>query len=229
MPSYLPPTMSLADMRSMCRLTCPDGDQWPDTSLDSWIIEAIRMYSAQFPRMRRHDLALETGVQSYDLPNDCRLVIQVEYPTGQTPRVFLTEVNLAASLFANADYVYALEAIATDDLNEGPVLLTFAQTVATGETASVTYHGAWEVPAVSDDGATITIPTQHYEIIQSFVEYRGHWMLEANAAVNPDNVSLTLSELGANARRAWNRYKEVTVRLQTPPAIRAATPVWKYT
>jgi hypothetical protein len=225
---YIPLSTTLADLRAACRLTCPDGDSWPDSSLDQWIVEGIKLYSAMFPRVRVHQIALATGTQSYSLPADCTQVLWVEYPTSASPRTILTQVNLGSRRFAEAGAVYALEAIQTDDLNEAQGRITFAQTVATGEYALLTYHGAWEWPQVSDDAALITIPQPHHECIIAFVEYRCHWMLEANTAVDSDNTSLTLSELGQNARRAWNRYKEVTARLQAPPPLSGPNPTWSY-
>jgi len=225
---YIPLTTTLADLRATCRLTCPDGESWPDSTLDSWIIEGIRLYSAMFPRTRAYELTLTTGTQTYSLPSDCQQVLWVEYPTATSPRTILTQVNLSSRRFAEAGAVYALEAVETDDLNEAQARITFAQTVTTGQSARITYHGMWELPQVSDDAAVITIPQIHHEIIQAFVEYRGHWMLEANAAVLSDNTSLTLSELGQNARRAWNRYKEITARLQQPPQLSGPNPIWSY-
>lgn len=226
---YIPLSTTLADLRNACRLTCPDGDSWPDATLDSWIIAGIKLYSAQFPRARVHTLVMVTGTQTYSLPADCTQILWVEYPSSQTPRVFLTQVNLNSAAFANAEYVYALEGISTDDQNEGQARITFAQTVTSGEYALVTYHGMWELPQVSDDTALITIPQQHHECIIAFVEFRAHWMLEANIAVDTDNTSLTLSEMGQNARRAWNRYKEITARLQIPPQLSGPNPTWSYT
>ena len=225
---YIPQPTTLADLRNACRLTCPDGDAWPDASIDQWIIEGIKLYSAQFPRPRAYEFTLTTGTQSYALPVDCTAVLLVEYPTAQDPRRFLTQVNLTAARYCHSDPVYALEAVPTDELTDAPLYITFAETVATGESARVTYLGAWELPQVSDDAALITVPVQHHEIIQAFVEYRGHWMLEAQAAVNTDNTSLTLSELGQNARRAWNRYKEITARLQSAPPLVMQHPIWTY-
>jgi hypothetical protein len=225
---YIPTSTTLADLRNACRLTCPDGESWPDSTLDQWIIEGIKLYSAQFPRARAHTLTLTTGTQTYSLPADCMSLLWVEYPTSQTPRVFLTEVNLNSSLFQNADYVYALEPIATDSLEDAPARITFAQTVATSEYASLAYHGAWEWPQVSDDAALITIPQPHHECIIAFVEFRAHWMLEANIAVDVDNTSLTLSEMGQNARRAWNRYKEIMTRLEHKPQVSGPNPIWSY-
>ena len=39
---------TLADMRGRCRLVLASTADWPDTSLNAWLGDAIRFYSNEF-------------------------------------------------------------------------------------------------------------------------------------------------------------------------------------
>ena len=111
-----------------------------------FINDGIRAYSNHLPRRLRHSLALATGTQAYDLPGGHGFVrlVAVEYPSGESPPIYLDQVEEWDPLFVGGGDVYALRAV-TDDLaaDEDTMtgLIVFAETVATGETATLTYTG----------------------------------------------------------------------------------------
>jgi hypothetical protein len=119
-------------------------------------------------------------------------------------------------LFRFGGEAYALQGVdegvvAESDTGRGSIL--FAQQVTTGETAMVTYAGLHRIPAIGDEDAQITVPKAHWEALQAFVEFRAHWELESDEASAEIDDTLWLSQLGENARRAWNRVREVMDRL----------------
>jgi hypothetical protein len=222
---------TLSDLRATLRKALPSTSAWPNATLDAWIADAIRFYSLEFPRLWRYTLALTTGTQAYALPGEHGFlnVVSVEYPTGQSPQEFLTQVDERSAAFQSAGQHHALRGVADDtaasaDTSQGSIV--FAETVATGESAVITYHGAHAIPAAGDDTAQITVPVAHWEAIFAFVDFRAHWELETDEALSVTTVSIVLAQLGQEARRAWNCYKETVDRLRSLTAAPAASVTW---
>ena len=211
---------TLTDLRATIRKTLASTSDWPDATLDAWIAEAIRFYSAQFPRHWRHTINLTTDTQAYALPatHGAPQILAVEYPAGETPTSYLRQADEWSQEFQDQDNVYAMRGIDDDTAIESDTsagLIVFAETVATGESAIVHYLAPHPVPTAGDDDAQITVPRQHYEAITAYVEFRSTAELEFDEATTVDtsNVSIVLAQLGQAARQAWIRYKEVIDRL----------------
>ncbi len=217
--------MTLSEFRALLRLTLADATAWPDATLDRWIGSAIRMYSAHFPRRLRATLALSAGTQAYAVPGGagCLGVISVEYPTGsvpggETPPRFLRCVAEWSDLFARGGPCYAVRGGVTggdgvDDDAPAVGYIVFAEPVADGQSAMVEYWGPHPVPEVGADAAAITVPEQHIEALEAYVDFAAHYELETDEAVVADGSTIVLAQLGEESRRAWNRYKEVMDRL----------------
>ena len=211
---------TLAQLLAQVRLYLADETTWPDATLESYIADAVRFYSVEFPRRGYRSLSLTTGTQAYALWADVREVTKVEYPAGESPAEYLDRVPLSSAALANGGDVYALSAPAYDDY-DAVANIVFGPTVATGESATVHYQGLHAIPTTGTD--VLSVPDEHLEAIHALVDFRAHWQLEAGESVSVTNSSIVLSQLGENARRAWNRYKEITARLQeqnifSPPA-----------
>jgi hypothetical protein len=206
--------VTLGDLRGLLRLTLADATAWPDATLDRWIQAGIRLYSEHFPRRYRAEVALSAGAQAYAVPGalSSRGVISVEYPAGETPPRFLVRVSEAAALFGAGGRCYAVRGVAEENVTASGYIV-FAEAVADGETAVVEYWGPHPLPAAGDDTAVITVPQQHLEAITAYVEFAAHYELETDEACVTDGSTIILAQLGENARRAWNRYKEVCDRL----------------
>lgn len=205
---------TLADLRAQIRVVLASSSDWADASLDAFIQDAIRFHSGQFPRRWRHSQSMTTGTQAYALPalHAFQEIRSVEYPTGETPQVFLDEVEEWDDRFQDADHVYAIRGIADNTAIESDTAagtIVFAETVTTGEKANIEYLGDHPIPTAADDDAQITVPTSHWEALIAFVDFRAHWELEADLACTVSTVSIVLAQLGQEARYAWNRYKEV--------------------
>jgi hypothetical protein len=224
---------TLKDLRDSLRLTLTNATSWPDATLDTWIQDAIRFYSVEFPRTWRKTQAMTTGTQAYALPGGHGFfhVLRVEYPSGQSPQEFLQQVEESSPEFASGGEYYALRGAADnisdpkDDTAAG--YLVFAETVATGENAIITYAGAHPLPTVADDDAQITVPVAHWEALYAFIDFRAHWELETDEALTISTVSIVLAQLGQEARRAWNRYKETIDRIRTLTGTPSQWIAWK--
>jgi hypothetical protein len=211
--------MTLAGLRAQMRTFVRSAADWSDGDLDRFIADAIRAYSAEFPRQWRHVLTLTTGTQSYALPGGHGFMgmVAVEYPTGEDPSRFLDLVDEWSPYFGGGGQAYALrsgpgdDVTATADGDAGAIV--FAETVVTGESAVLVYNGLHHIPAVGADTDIITVPERHFEAIAAFVEFRCHAELTADESVTPNETSIVLSMLGEQERRSWNKWREVMNRL----------------
>ena len=116
---------------------------------------------------------LTTETQAYDLPGGHGFVrlLDVEYPAQQQPASYLTQVDPWDPDFTAGNDVYALRPIDDDmdaDADEIMGRIVFAQTVATGEQAILTYKAMHR--AASNDDDIITVPEAHLEAIIAFVD-----------------------------------------------------------
>jgi hypothetical protein len=224
---------TLSDLRTALRLALPDLTAWPNASLDAWVQDAIRFYSLEFPRRWRHTQSLTTGTQAYDLPggHGFSSILSVEFPAGQDPPKYVAQVEEDSPQFASGGDFYALrgvsDAIADQKDDTAAGYIVFAQTVATGESANITYYGAHPLPTAGDDDAQITVPVAHWEALLAFVDFRAHWELETDEALSVSTVSIVLAQLGQEARRAWNRYKETIDRIRTLTGTPSTLVSWK--
>jgi hypothetical protein len=209
-----------------------DATAWPNATLDAWIQDAIRFYSLEFPRRWRYTLSLTTGTQAYALPGGHGFmgVQSVEYPSGQDPQEYVTQVEERSAEFASGGDYYALRGVADTTAIESDTAagtIVFAETVATGESAIITYYGVHPIPAAADDDAQITVPVAHWEALNAFVDFRAHWELETDEALTLTTVSIILAQLGQEARRAWNRYKETIDRIRLLTGTSSGIASWK--
>lgn len=226
------PTATLTTLRAALRVALPSTAAWPNASLDAWIADALRFYSVEFPRHWRYTLTLTTGTQAYALPGGHGLlsVESVEYPSAQSPAEFVDQVEERSAQFASGGQFYALRGIADTtaiDVDTAAGTILFAETVTTGQYAIITYLGQHPIPAAGDDDAQITVPQAHWEALFAFVDFRAHWELETDEALNISTVSIVLAQLGQEARRAWNRYKEVIDRIRSMTSTPSASITWR--
>jgi hypothetical protein len=209
--------VTLSEFRARCRLILSGEDQWSSNTIDVWIGDAIRAYSLEFPRSLRTTLNMTTGVQAYELLGDILAVVSVQYPAGAYPLEYCWLVGDSSKLFASGGPFYALRGVADDEPGNADyvnTVIVFAAAVSDGEQAIVSYRGLHRIPAAGADDDYITVPDAHLEALAAFVEFRSMWDLQTRQAYAEDDVTVILAQLGENARRAWNRYKELTGRYQ---------------
>lgn len=227
--------MQLTDLRAVVRVTLVDTTEWPNATIDAWIGQAVRFYSANFPRRWRKTLTLTTGTQAYALPgaHGFLQVLGVRYPSDD--EIFLAQANEWDRAFLNQDEVYAVRGV--DDstavnADDSAGSIVFAQTVTTGQYAYVDYMAGHLAPAVGDDDADITVPDAHLEAITSYVEFMAHLKSECDMTVNATDTAVALAQLSDGARRCWNRYKDVMDRLMwlgsQQGAPQTTMPNWSY-
>ena len=218
---------TLADVRAACRLTVA-ATAIVDATLDGWIADALRFHSVQFPRRARVDLDCTAGTQEYDLPSDVGDVYRVlEVGLIQAGAVHPLQMvtPLSPRMFGGGRYCAVVTAAIEDTSGEFAILV--AEPVATGDVLQVTVACSWPIPTVGSDADVVLVPAGHLEALIAFVEFRVHWALETDEAINLGNVSILLSQLGTEARMAWRRYKEIVERLEAVAPTPSGRVVWE--
>ena len=223
--------MTLGELRALCRLSLADATDWPNATIDAWIIAGIRLYSAHFPRHVRAELELIEPLDTYVLPggHELQALLSVEYPAGEDPPRFCRLVAEDSPEFASGRDYYALRGASATGSAAQVGQLVLARVPELGDTCYLEYLTGHTLPTAGTDAAVITVPAQHMEAIVSFVEFCALHELEADEASVLDDTTIALSQLGQEARRAWLRYKEVMDRLMwlSPgPATAQGAIVW---
>lgn len=222
---------TLADLRARVRGALPTVLEWPNATLDGWIGDGIRQYSALAPRSWRYTLALTTGTQVYELPGDKGILSldSVEYPAGEDPPEFLNEAAEWSGAFQRGGDVYALRgiddtvAIAEDDAI-GQIV--FGPTVATGQSAVITYGGLHPAPAAGDDDAVISVPQAHWNVILAYCVARGWDDLALREGLVMGADGKPLMEISKRALAAWERYDGIMATLRPALGGAGAVVVW---
>jgi hypothetical protein len=215
---------TLAALRAQTRVLLASTEDWPDATLDAFISDAIRFYSHEFPKRWRHTLPLVAGQQAYPLPAGAASVLSVEYPAGQRPPRFLERSSPWAPGFGAGAPAYALRGADDGAAGSEAGELLFAEAVAAGQEAVIEYFGLHALPQA--DGDPLTVPQAHWEALVAFVDFRCHWELETDEAATVTNISVILSQLGEEGRRAWIRFKEVMARLEWTDRGQSAVVAW---
>jgi hypothetical protein len=203
---------TLGELRATLREILPDPTVWPDVSINAWIQEAIRDFSGYFPLELSGTLDLAAGERFYEVTmiyyqgsplyddayyaSDVVGIVQVEYPSGETPPRFLTRKQESSGIVGEAVF---------DVRGNPPRDLVFGETPAADEKARVVYTCGHDIP--SDDDDVITVPGNRQEAIIEFVRWQAVREAEMNETMNPDTKNLVLSMIGLNSGRAERIYR----------------------
>lgn len=184
------------------RLLLPDQTRWPEASLNAWIGEAVRDYSAVFPLVDQANVPCHPGERRYPLsfPGQIIDILQVEFPLEQDPPRYLMRMPRSDPRFEQSPvYDFFVEG-----LPDAPVLM-LGEVPAAGQGIGVTFTTR-HPPPTSDD-YVLTLPGHHLEALKLYVLWQALRQLEleeASAAAPTPGVS---SLLGINAARAERLYR----------------------
>lgn len=201
---------TLAELANRVQGTVGDETavEWSQAQIEAWCLEGIRDYSQHFPRTKRTTIAAADDDREYDLPDDFRKVISVEYPAGEEQPNYLVERSrLAERFWGEAGFFDVIE---RNDASAAAVLI-ISEKPATGESIVVEYLADHDLQlAAADD---ITMPARHEGIIVEFVIWRAWLELLAGEQQSPtSNSSLLMSQYASNADRAKRSYVESLAR-----------------
>jgi len=224
--------MKLRELRSQIRTGLASRDDWPDETIDQWIADGVRLYSAQFPRLQyfqtfvyEDDPVVQVGDAGQVVD-----VLSVEFPTGESPRRFWRRVPIDSLEFQSGGDYYAVTAAregANYSANQQQFAIVLAAAPTSDGIAGIEAVCRHDVP--SGDSHVLTVPDAHLEAIGAYVAYRAASALEMTEAVTVDtsNVSIVLAQLGQTTRAAWRRWQQVMSMLETrDPVVRSAVVRW---
>lgn len=198
---------TLATLRAACRVLLANATTWPDATLNAYIKDAIRFYSAELP-MIVTDTIKGNGDTSWTLPAGCLGVRWVRWGDYT-----MTQVDRTDPRWDAGDYVYTLIPLADDAADlQPPGTIAVPSAFASDTATNIVYAYATTHTIPSADADKISVPQPHWEALIAFVDFRCHWQLESTEAVDPDPETMVLAQLGDNSRRAWNRFKELIAR-----------------
>ena len=214
-------TYTRSQVRTLCRTRLSDLDppyKWSDLQLNQWINDAIADYSNYFPR-RQTALITCVADRQYDLPEGTRAVVKVEYPTGETPPVYLTRLDRDHPAFTRAPYYDLIE---HHQAGYPPELL-LGQTPSAGQEIAVDYDAvhAW----LDNDSDPCTVIDEHLEAILLYLRWAAYQELASQESADPDPESMALSILELNAYRAERAYR-ATIRDYQRMSARSALAPW---
>jgi len=213
-------TAVLAD----CRAALADGGQTPafsDADLLAFLNEAIREYSQHRPRVASATLTALAGVRRYALPGDARAVLDVEYPEGGEPAVYLARLPHKGRAFAAAAAAY--DFLPRHDLTNPPALL-LSFDPPTGAMLRVGYTRPHAALATAND--YLTVPADHHHVLLQYMLFAAARRLQAAEQAAPTGGSLLMAQLAANARRLELAYLNALNRILTQHAGESAVVVW---
>jgi len=196
----------LASLRARIQITLNDAGAgtWPDLTVANWICEAIRDYSQTFPRVR-YIAQLVTSNPGYEwgLQSDFIGMVQVEYPTGEDPPVYLSRRARTHPQFYGHPGYY-------DFLHEGDAstgILYLSQIPTAGEYIGVTYLAAHDAALTEVGGDTITVPSEHEFLLQLHVLWSAFKERVATHLQDPDTTSDILQKMTNAEMQAHQEYR----------------------
>jgi hypothetical protein len=87
------------------------------------------------------------------------------------------------------------------------------------------HFGEREIPAGSEDA--VDVPEPHAEALTAYVDFAAAREMQMEAASESGGASLSVAQLGDQARRAWNRYKDVMDQLVALTTGEAVVVSWR--
>jgi hypothetical protein len=193
-----------SQLRDLCRRRLGDLSvpyKWSDLQVNQWIVDAIADYSVHFPRTIVLKIDCTASTHAYDLPADCKAVLNVEYPKGEDPPEYLTLSDRFAPGFYDSDVLYDVQF--SDDTSDPGQLWISADPLVT-EDINLTYQG--DHAYLDDDADVCTVLDRHLELIMLYVRWAAFQELATTESSDPDPTSLALSTLELNAYRAQRLY-----------------------
>ena len=191
---------TLRELRSFVRNLLYDETEWTDSLLNSWINDAIRDYSNNFPLRIDDDISCVTDQREYSLSTSTFVglisVLLVEYPKDEDPPRYLERRPVTSQQFI--DYpVYDL-------LDLPPRVLVLGEAPTTGEQITIDYQALH--PELTADTDTCSFPDYHFEAIKLYTQWQAIKKLELAETKDPTGTTL-LTMFGINSVRAERLYR----------------------
>lgn len=221
---------TLAQLADRAQLTLNDSlaSTWPQATVESWVLDAIRDYSQTFPMTVTFTVTVSGASpgHEFDLVTGIIAISLVEYPGGEDPPVYLKRRRRTHPNFYNVEGYYDWQP--TDDQTTAPVLY-LSEEPSDGETIYVTVKIHHTTSLVSGD--SITVPVHHESILILYVLWQAFKERLATEEQDPDTTlagAVTLlQQLVKGATQAEAEYRRALERAKANVAEGGITGPWK--
>jgi hypothetical protein len=180
-------TTTLAELadRAQVMLNDAGAGTWPQATVESWICEAIRDYSQTFPMNARVTVSVSGANPGhvFDLFTGIIAVTLVEYPDGESPRVYLKRRDRRNPNFYGTPGYYDIWM--TEDQTSEPQLYLSVEP-SDGEDIGVEVTKHHPVPASS--GTDLTVPMHHECILLLYTLWAAFRERLATEEQDPDTT-----------------------------------------
>ena len=192
--------MNLIELRETCQRTLNDsaGVTFTDLLVDGWITEAIQEYSQYFGKVASVQVtSITEGTYPYAVTEKIGDVLQVEYPEGEDPPLYLRQRPYASDEFwLNGD---SYDFIQTKG-DAASILYLSDPTQDT--TATITALRSFDETAV-----TVEVPGKHEPILIARVRWSARMFQAESELLSPtSSSSLLMAQMEQNARSARVNY-----------------------
>jgi hypothetical protein len=182
---------------------------WPQATVETWVVDAVRDYSQYFPRVIYDALAdVGSSPDHYvELSDEFLEMIQVEFPTGSTPPNYLQRRSMHHPNFWEVDGYYDIvytEQDATDPGGAIRALLMFSRQPVDDEGWAIRYLARHPADGAGDD---VTVPEDHHQILMLFVVWQAVKERAATAIQDPDTTSDSLQKMVNAEMQAHEEYR----------------------
>lgn len=217
---------NLAD-RAQLYLNDSGAGTWPQATVESWIVDAVRDYSQRFPRTRTVSISF-TGSDighEHELTTDVIAVTLVEFPGDEDPPAYLKRRPRTHPQFYDREGYYDIHII-HDQTDYA--LLYLSREPVDGEKVYVTFICTHDVTLSSGDD--LTVPYQHEGLLILYVLWQAFKERLSTEEQDPDtslagNVTF-LQQLVKGAKQAEEEYRRALERAEETRSESAVSGPW---
>lgn len=166
---------TVAALADRCQILLSDTKEatWTQDVIESLVLEGIRDYSTYFQRHAQYLFweDLSAGQQTFELPDDFREMLRVEFPINEDPPRYLKHRPITHPDFWTEpgyyDYHRQPDARTSDPAN---TLYISDDDLEVTQFLRITYSAAHDTDLGSTDA--ISVPIEHEHIIELFVVWK---------------------------------------------------------
>jgi hypothetical protein len=177
---------------------------WP------WCIEAMLTFPILRPMLDDHTNGL-TKLYSFDMPDDFREVISVEYPVNQTPPAYLVRKNRLDPDFYKVAGYYDID----HDYSSGAGwTMVVSGGLAAGTHIFTQYLANHNTTMADDDIHYISVPDEYEGILIQNVVCRAYRERLSFFMQDPTAHTTVIQQLTEMVHKAEEQYREMVLRAQ---------------
>lgn len=210
---------TVEDLADRIQLSLNDAGAgtWPQATVESWVVDAIRDYSQYFPRIKTTSVDSIGGTPDDHeilLPTDFMEMIYVEFPKGEEPPVYLERRSRMAPNFWNVDGYYDIiyveqEAVALDTTTQAVLILS---RIPLGSEGYVIRYLSPHYAA--NNASTVTVHTDHQPLLILYVLWQAFKERAATHLQDPDTTSDILQKMVNAEMQAHEEYRRAITNAQ---------------